>query len=493
MTSSADDTLVIGSDSFWEVGQYRRTVKRVDDGYALSKELIQMIKDRCDIETKYAHMLKKHSEEWRKKLDSGPVYGTLKSAWVGALSEADQEHDVHMEVKDRLIEQVTSHIKQWQKENYNKLTLPRGYQTKQAKESDDNFRRAQKPWAKLYEKVNKAKADYHKACRNERSAIHQEQNSRNDSGKSEDDKHKAKERVEKCRDEREKTKDRYEQVLNEINNYNSKYMDDMREVFETCQEMEKKRLEFFKEALFGVHSSLDLPENPKLKQIYANMNECIASADSRQDLKYWSDGHGVSMPMHWPQFEEYSEDLHSIVSGTAEQMTVMRKGAVATANTIKLTNINMRRYEDEFKDYNPDGNVLSKKEKRAVASSGGDGVMLTSVRSDKSQHAVVHSRSSTSSASAGSASSPPLTNGSGNEPSAFAQDDDWTDDAMLDDGREGTPVRALYDYDGAEDDELTFKQGDVFEKLEDEDEQGWCKGRLNGRVGLYPANYVQPV
>lgn len=59
-------------------------------------------------------------------------------------------------------------------------------QLKEKKDIEDLFKKAQKPWAKLFEKVNKCRADYHSACKNERSAQNQERNAGGDSSLSPD-------------------------------------------------------------------------------------------------------------------------------------------------------------------------------------------------------------------------------------------------------------------------------------------------------------------
>lgn len=57
---------------------------------------------------------------------------------------------------------------------------------KERKEMEDMFKKVQKPWAKLLAKVNKAKANHHNACKNEKSALNLERNAGSDTSLSPD-------------------------------------------------------------------------------------------------------------------------------------------------------------------------------------------------------------------------------------------------------------------------------------------------------------------
>ncbi|KAJ8386094.1 hypothetical protein AAFF_G00176880 [Aldrovandia affinis] len=53
-------------------------------------------------------------------------------------------------------------------------------------------------------------------------------------------------------------------------------------------------------------------------------------------------------------------------------------------------------------------------------------------------------------------------------------------------------VRAMFDFTAEEGDELGFNIGEVIEVL-DHSDSSWWKGRLRGRIGLFPANYTTPI
>jgi myosin-1 len=52
--------------------------------------------------------------------------------------------------------------------------------------------------------------------------------------------------------------------------------------------------------------------------------------------------------------------------------------------------------------------------------------------------------------------------------------------------------KALYDYDARDVDELSLREGDIVDILQEHD-GGWWRGKLKGKEGLFPANYVEKI
>ncbi|XP_051806490.1 protein kinase C and casein kinase substrate in neurons protein 2 isoform X2 [Acanthochromis polyacanthus] len=442
MSGAYDDSMIdVSSDSFWEVGNYKRTVKRVDDGNRLCNDLMNCLHERARIEKAYAQQLTEWGKRWRQLIEKGPQYGTLERAWSALCTEAEKVSELHMEVKAGLMGEDYEKLKNWQRDSYHKQMIG-GF--KETKEAEDGFRKAQKPWAKKLKEVETMKKSYHSACKEEKLAASRETNSKLENNNNPEAQKKLQEKVEKCQQEVQKTKERYVKSLEELDKLTPQYMENMEQVFEQWQQFEDKRIRFFRELLLEVKQHLDLSTNHRFQTVYHTLEDTISATDAEEDLKWFRSNHGPGMPMNWPQFEDWSIDLNR---------------------------------------------TLSRREKKKPS----EGVTLTGISQTGSDQPVQPAKTSSSASSSmektpdwsdeDTGGNPFSTNGDGNP-----FEDEPTSPVV------SVPVRALYDYEGQEQDELSFKAGDEFTKIGEEDDQGWCKGRLKaGQIGLYPANYVEDI
>ncbi|KAG9280382.1 protein kinase C and casein kinase substrate in neurons protein 2 isoform X2 [Astyanax mexicanus] len=487
MSGTYNDSLIdVSSDSFWEIGNYKRTVKRVDDGNRLCNDLMNCIHERARIEKAYAQQLTEWAKRWRQLIEKGPQYGTVERAWCALMTEAEKVSDLHMEVKAALMAEDFEKVKNWQKDAYHKQMIG-GF--KETKEADDGFRKAQKPWAKKLKEVDTTKKVYHTACKEEKLATSRENTSKLESNTNPEAQKKLQDKVEKCQQDVQKTKERYEKSLEELDKVTPQYMENMEQVFEQCQQFEDKRLSFFKELLLEVKQHLDLSTNHKFQTVYQNLEDSIQAADAEEDLKWFRSNHGPGMPMNWPQFEEWSIDLNRTLSRrekkkpsdevtltginqTGDRPAKTNNNSLAVPSSTEPVGLNPfddddeEEEEEEVPAVQPKSSPVNVK-KEEVISKTASSVEKTQDWSDEETGNPFGADS----------------NGNGNP---F---EDEPNSPVI-----SVPVRALYDYEGQEQDELSFKAGDEFTKIGEEDDQGWCKGRLkDGTVGLYPANYVEDI
>ncbi|XP_056153140.1 protein kinase C and casein kinase substrate in neurons 2 protein-like [Lampris incognitus] len=377
-----DDTK---KQSFWMPGNYERTVHRTDRSHQACNDIMACFLERAKVEKHYAQQLSQWSSKWKSIVDSRPLYGSLMRAWQSFFTSAERLSTLHSSISQSLVSEDSDRMRAWQKDTFPKKMFC-GF-----KESHDNqtsFTRAQKPWAKKLEKLEKARLAYHKACQKEQTAVDKEKQANDNSEMVPAKQQKMAAAREKATDEKEKVRERYEKVLEDVTAYTPRYMEEMEAIFDQSQEEERKRISFLKQAFLSIHRHLDITNNESVKAVYSELHHTLMSVSEQDDLRWWKNNHGPGMPTDWPRIEEWVPPVKKL-----------------------------------------------KRKKRERREQAERPVMIGGVK-----------------------------------------------------------VRAMYDYMGEEGDELSFKAGEVFLKVEEEDDQGWCRGVLSsGKEGFYPANYVQVV
>ena len=261
LTQSEEDIIqmVAKTDSFWDIGNYKRVVKRIDEGARLCSDFVKMAQERAEIESKYVKHLQHWAKKWEDLVMKGPEYGSVEIGWKATLKEATRIADVHVEIHRKIQDEIMESVQNWKSQHYHKSLM----HLKETKKADDGFLRAQKPWVKRLQKTRRSKKVYHHAAREfeiQSNALQHAETSPECTG---EQCAKIREKCDRAQRDLDKALGKYKERMGDLQHYKSRYEEDMNSQFVKCQDMERERMEFFKSTLQTLKATVDLSQDSR--------------------------------------------------------------------------------------------------------------------------------------------------------------------------------------------------------------------------------------
>lgn len=195
------------------------------------------------------------------------------------------------------------------------------------RKAEEGFSKAQQPWSKLFGKVDRGKAGWHVACKGIESATKKVDKLQASSKVTQDEVQKAKDRHSKAQSEANSAKAKYETRLRNLSEDVPRYRADMQATFEFCQDVEQKRIDFFKFLMSDYLRVLRVDYTP----IYDGLEDKIMAINADADLVRYSDQHGIGQPLMVPQFVEWgATDADGMVENTDVTESMAGKSTTAS-------------------------------------------------------------------------------------------------------------------------------------------------------------------
>eukprot|EP00049_Salpingoeca_infusionum_P014290 m.267002 g.267002 ORF g.267002 m.267002 type:complete len:446 (-) comp15634_c5_seq4:2719-4056(-) len=279
------------SGTFWEVGNYKVVLKRINNGPKLCDEFVRLCHERANIEKQYAKSLQSFADKWEEKLNTKlHEFGTLRDGWFAVLGEARTLSTMHDKIHEELDDPVKAQVGQWRKEHFPKSII----HFKAYKRASSAFEKAQHPFAKRKGKIDKYRGSIEKLQM-------QLQETRQHPSMEEDKKQALLHKIDR---EIMQTREKLRVRVEELQSFTPIYQRDMQVEFDRCQREERERITFFQEILIRYHQATDVAM--RAHAAHEQLLSDYQRIDPDADLAKFSQQYGIDMPMlvadkegHW--------------------------------------------------------------------------------------------------------------------------------------------------------------------------------------------------
>ncbi len=288
---------------FCEPHQYKAAIDRCEGGYRSCETNIEIYKDLAKILEHNAAAIRHWSTSSQKQIIQSKEFGTNRKACIESIRAceklAEREEDLARGIQQNVIEKMTT----YKNEHYGKSFI----HVKAIKQFEKDFKKVQKSWLELLDKISDAKQAYHDARRKLQHAESAENVIKTDVGSADEQKKKAKTSVENRKTEMEHCKNKYNKLIDDMNSKQPVYEKDMFDILKKTDEFEEKRLNHFKSTFTALKEATSITNDTRHTEMSKAFEVAIEGHKIDDDIKFFNRHYGRDTKTKWPVFEDLTE------------------------------------------------------------------------------------------------------------------------------------------------------------------------------------------
>ncbi|UJR15327.1 hypothetical protein I4U23_002279 [Adineta vaga] len=314
-------------NSFLNDDNYLAIIKCLDDGYKVSEDILQWLKDYLTLQQNYADSLSSHTTKWNGKLKQQPTissYHTTKRAQYQTIKSSHKLAELVQTRCDEIEHVIATFHRQvdrmYPKERLG--TVHKHYRSEQVRKA---FKTARSALSKLAETLEKLHEQEKQAKESLLAADIQCENYSLDSTVSKSKSTRAKDTQEKRQNELEIIQDKIARAEKEYVHEQETYQQKAMEIYQECREYEKERLDQIQEVLISFAQAAHTSDYSAGQDvIFDDLIEHIKTKqNSIEDLNFWAETYHVNLRKKSTASEKNEDENDTITNES--QTTTTRK------------------------------------------------------------------------------------------------------------------------------------------------------------------------